>query len=257
MGPIFSSDLVKLKRSWFWGIVLFFPAVLVGGATLLLLLNADIKQEISEGRSENIWGVMWMITFYGNYFMIHLSATILCSYIANLEHQARSWKLIFSMPISKLQYYWTRYMWISFGMLLSGLFLMVGMCLIGFLFGGGDTFNASRIFYFTMLPYLTSFALIGLQLWMSMVLHNQVIPIIMGGVGVILGLFLIQLPGVTQYLPWVLPYQVTFSDENIITNFSSIVNSPDFQWEWIWISIGMGLFFTIIGSIHFSNREVD
>ncbi|EEM14532.1 MULTISPECIES: ABC transporter permease [Bacillus] len=258
MGPIFSSDLVKIKRSWFWGLVLFFPAVLVGGVTLLLLLNAgDIQQEVSEGRSYNIWGTIWMITFYGNYFIIHLSVTILCSYIANLEHQARSWKLIFSMPISKTQYYWTRYMWICFGVLLSGLFLMVAMCLSGFLFGGSATFNASRIFYFTMFPYLTSFALIGLQLWMSMVLNNQAIPMMMGGVGIALGLFLIQLPGITQYLPWVLPYQITFSNENIITDFSSIVNSPDYQWEWVWISVGMGLFFTIIGSIHFSSREVD
>ena len=226
MGPIFSSDLVKIKRSWFWGLVLFFPAVLVGGVTLLLLLNAgDIQQGVSEGRSYNIWGTIWMITFYGNYFIIHLSVTILCSYIANLEHQARSWKLIFSMPISKTQYYWTRYMWICFGVLFSGLFLMGAMCLSGFLFGGSATFNASRIFYFTMFPYLTSFALIGLQLWMSMVLNNQAIPMMMGGVGIALGLFLIQLPGVTQYLPWVLPYQVTFSNENIITDFSSIVNS--------------------------------
>lgn len=58
-----------------------------------------------------------------------------------------------------------------------------------------------------------------------MVLNNQAIPMMMGGVGIALGLFLIQLPGVTQYLPWVLPYQVTFSNENIITDFSSIVNS--------------------------------
>ena len=126
-----------------------FPCCISRRVTLLLLLNAgDIQQEVSEGRSYNIWGTIWMITFYGNYFIIHLSVTILCSYIANLEHQARSWKLIFSMPISKTQYYWTRYMWICFGVLFSGLFLMGAMCLSGFLFGGSATFNASRIFLF-------------------------------------------------------------------------------------------------------------
>ncbi|TCN18923.1 ABC transporter permease [Mesobacillus foraminis] len=258
MRPILSSDFVKMKRSWFWGIVLLFPAVLIGGTLLLLLLNAgDIRQEVSEGRSYNIWGTMWMITYYSNFFIIHLSAAILCSYIANLEHQARSWKLIFSMPISKLSYYWTRYLWVSMGVLLSGIILMTGLWISGYLFGGSDTLNPSRLFYFTLFPYFTSFALIGIQLWMSMVLNSQAIPLIMGGVGIALGLFLIQLPGVTQYLPWVLPYQITLSNENIITDFSSIVNAPHFNWEWVWFSIGIGLLLNIVGSIHFASREVD
>lgn len=257
MSPIFSSDLIKVQRSKFWGIVIIFPFMILAGITLLLILNLqDIQQDVLQGKSYSIWGAMWMVTYYSNFVMIHLFATILTSFLANMEHQANAWKLLFSMPISRVKFYWTRYFWIISGVSLSGLFLMLGLWLIGVMFGGGETLNWSRLFYFTMFPYLSSFALIGFQLWLSMNMKNQSIPIIMGSLGIVVGLFMFPLPGIPQYLPWVIPYQITFSDENIILNFAQIVNAPNIQWEWVGISLIVSFILVGFGSYQFARKEV-
>lgn len=258
MGAIFSSDLLKMKCSWFWGIVLLFPLILLVVNTILMLLNIDeIQRDVIQGKSYSIWGAMWMITYYSNFVIIHFFVTILTSFIANIEHQSKSWKLLFSMPISRVKFYWTRYLWAIFGVILSALFLMLGLWGMGIMFGGGETLNWSRLFYFTMFPYLSSFALIGFQLLLSINIKNQSVSIIAGGLGIIVGLFLLQLPGIPQYLPWVIPYQITLSDENIISNFSNIMITPKFQWEWIGISLIIGLILAFLGSLYFANKDVN
>lgn len=257
MNSIIFSDFIKMKHSRFLGIAILFPFILIAGIALLLIFNLqDIKQDIFQGKSYSIWGSMWMITYYSNFVMIHLSVTILTSFLANMEHQANAFNFLFSMPISRLKFYWSRYFWIVIGVTISGLFLMLGCWLIGFMFDGGETLNWSRLFHFTMFPYLSSFALIGFQLWMSMNMKNQSMPIIVGGVGIVAGLFMLTLPGITQYFPWVIPYQIIFSKENTISNFSHIVNSPKFHWEWITISLILGFILVGLGSLQFARKEM-
>ncbi len=258
MKSIFSSDLMKMKRSSFWGIVILLPLILLVGNTILLLLNiAEIRNDVIQGKSYNIWGAMWMVTYYSYFVMIHLSVTILTSFIANIEHQAKSWKLLFSIPLSRVMFYWTRYFWAVSGVFLSALFLMLGLWAIGIMFGGGETLNWPRLFHFTMFPYLSTFALIGFQLWLSMTIKNQAVSIITGGLGIVSGLYMLQLTGIPQYLPWVIPYQISFSDENIILNITNIMNTPEFHWEWVGISLIVGLILVFFGSFHFANQEVN
>ncbi|MGG3928200.1 ABC transporter permease [Metabacillus fastidiosus] len=258
MKSIFLSDLIKMKRSRFWEIVILLPLILLVGNTMLMLFNiTEIQRDVTQGKSYSIWGAMWMVTYYCNFVMIHLSVTILTSFIANIEHQAKSWKLLFSIPISRVKFYWSRYLWAILGVTLSALFLMLGLWAIGIMFGGGETLNWSRLFHFTMFPYLSSFALVGFQLWLSMNIKNQAVSIITGGLGIVAGLSMLQLTDIPQYLPWVLPYQITFSDENIILNFANIMNTPEFQWQWVGISFILGLIIVFFGSLHFSNKEVN
>lgn len=257
MNPICSSDLIKLHRSKFWGIVILFPFIILAVTSFLLLINIhDVREDVLQGKSYSIWGAMWMVTYYSNFVMIHLFVSILTSFFANVEHQANAWKHLFSLPISRMTFYWTRYLWLICGLLLSGLFLMLGLWLIGVLFGGGETLNWSRLFYFSMFPYLGSFALMGFQLWLSMNIKNQTIPIITGGLGIVIGLFMLPLPGISQYLPWIIPYQITLSNENIITHFADIVNSPNIPWKWVGISLFTSIIFVGLGSLQFARKEV-
>ncbi|MEI3600175.1 MULTISPECIES: ABC transporter permease [Bacillaceae] len=257
MGPIFYSDLIKVQRSMFWGIVILFPFILLAGVTLLLILNfQNIQQDVYQGKSYSIWGSMWMVTYYSNFVMIHLFVTVLTSFLANVEHQANAFNLIFSMPISRVKFYWVRYFWIISGVILSSLFLMLGFWLIGMMFGGGDSLDWSRLFHFTMFPYLSSFSFISFQLWISMNIKNQSIPVIIGGLGIVAGLFMLPSPGIAKYFPWVIPYQITLSEENIITDFSHIVKPPIFHWEWIGISLIVGFILVSLGALQFARKEM-
>lgn len=250
MNAILSFDRIKMRRSRYWGLVILFPLLLMVGVTGLLLANVDDIQDGTE-----IWGTMWMICYYMNYVAIHLFVALLSALLANMEHQTNTWKMIFSTSVSKWKFYWAKVLWLTLGLLISGLILMVGFGVIGFAFGGGATFNPVRLFSFTLYPYLTAYALMGIQLWLSMVLENQSVPIVVGGVGIIVGLYGIQGSGLLQVLPWVIPYQVLFHPDNVLLEFSDIVQTPQLDWNWVLLSIMMGLLFFVLGSVHFSLKE--
>ncbi|MBA4493605.1 ABC transporter permease [Paenactinomyces guangxiensis] len=174
-----------------------------------------------------------------------------------MEHQSNTWKLIFSMPVSKLQFYWSKCLWLVTGTLLSGIVLMAGFYQAGVILGASDSLNWMRLFSYTAYPYLGSFALMGVQLWLSMVVKNQSVSIIAGGAGALAGLYFIQVPGWPQYTPWAIPYQLNFARDNIINDFASISQSPHLEWHWVGISALMGLLLFLLGSVHFARKETE
>lgn len=250
MNAILSFDRIKMRRSGYWGVVLLFPTLLIIGNFLFLLLNMD---RINDGTK--VWGILWFTSYYIDYVAIHLVIALLAAILANMEHQTNTWKLIFSAPVSKGMFYWVKVLWLILGVLTSGLILMVGFGIVGFIFGGAEAFNPVRLFSFTLYPFLTGFALMGVQLWLSMVMKNQSVPIVAGGVGVIVGLYGGQIPGILEYLPWVIPYQILFHPDNLLLDFSYITETPQLEWSWVFLSLLMGLLFFVLGSVHFSIKE--
>ncbi|MBT2486192.1 MULTISPECIES: ABC transporter permease [unclassified Microbacterium] len=90
-----SAELVKLKRSLAWPIVLLLPIVLVlaGAATQL----ADGRQP------ENGWDTVWLqsVGFYG-LFPLAIGIAIFGSLVWRVEHRGSNWNALMSGPTSSL-----------------------------------------------------------------------------------------------------------------------------------------------------------
>ncbi|SFJ59437.1 ABC transporter permease [Thermoflavimicrobium dichotomicum] len=258
MDAILSSDLVKMRRAWFWRLVFLFPLTIITLDLGLILFNwGEVQADLAKGNHYLIWGTMWMITYYSDFFGIHLLVTLLATVLANMEHQSHAWKLIFSMPVSRMQLFWTKCLWLVVGVLTSRIVLMLGFCVVGFLLGAQDSLNWTRLFSFTLFPALASFALMGVQLWLSMVMKNQSVPIVVGGVGAIVGIYALNLPGILDHNPWSLPFQILFNGLNLVNDFSYITMDPVLEWKWVGISLVMGLILFLLGSFHFANKDVE
>lgn len=91
-----SAELVKLKRSLAWPIVVFLPIVLVlaGAAT-----------QLADGRTpENGWHTVWLqsVGFYG-LFPLAIGIAILGSLVWRPEHRGSNWNALMSGPVSSLR----------------------------------------------------------------------------------------------------------------------------------------------------------
>lgn len=91
-----SAELIKLKRSLAWPIVVLLPVVLVlaGAATQL----ADGR------RPENGWHTVWLqsVGFYG-LFPLAIGIAILGSLVWRVEHRGSNWNALMSGPTSSLR----------------------------------------------------------------------------------------------------------------------------------------------------------
>lgn len=91
-----SAELVKLKRSLAWPIVVLLPIVLVlaGAAT-----------QLADGRApENGWHTVWLqsVGFYG-LFPLAIVIAILGSLVWRVEHRGSNWNALMSGPNSSLR----------------------------------------------------------------------------------------------------------------------------------------------------------
>ncbi|SDW76842.1 hypothetical protein SAMN05444487_10649 [Marininema mesophilum] len=258
MDSILSSDLIKMRRAWFWRLVILFPLFIITLELGLMLMNWDqVQSELAHGKGYMIWSSMWTITYYSDFVGIHLLVTLLATILANMEHQARTWKLILSMPVSRVQLYLTKCFWLIVGVLTSRILLMLAYVIIGIAMGAQDSLNWNRLFSFTVFPVLAAFALMGVQLWLSMVMKNQAVSIVAGGIGAIIGIYGLNLSGGLEYNPWSLPFHILFNGLNMMTEPSYITMDPTLEWNWVFISIGMSVVLFVAGAFHLANKEVD
>ncbi|MGJ3509836.1 ABC transporter permease [Enemella sp. A6] len=95
MGAL-TSEIIKLKRSLAWPVVVFLPMVLVlaGAATRL----AD------GSRPPNGWHTVWLqsVGFYG-LFPLAIGVAILGSLVWRVEHHGSNWNALMSGPVGSLR----------------------------------------------------------------------------------------------------------------------------------------------------------
>lgn len=91
-----SSELIKLKRSLAWSIVVFLPIVLV--------LAGAATQLAAGRRPDNGWHTVWLqsVGFYG-LFPLAIGVAILGSLVWRPEHRGSNWNALMSGPVSSLR----------------------------------------------------------------------------------------------------------------------------------------------------------
>lgn len=93
---VFLAELVKLKRSLSWAVIVLLPIVMVATGSVMTLI---------EGRGlEDGWHTLWMrsIVFYG-LFPLAVGIAILASLIWRAEHRGSNWNALMAGPTSSLR----------------------------------------------------------------------------------------------------------------------------------------------------------
>ncbi|MEW5553108.1 ABC transporter permease [Peribacillus frigoritolerans] len=251
MKKILWADQIKLKRSSLFIVVLLVPLLILAYE----LVNLTYRVEYVEIQAEMFHaGSMWMYLLYDNSLLFGLgfplAATLAASIIANIEHQANGWKQTLSLPISRVQIYLSKFVWLVVSLFLSLTIFLVGMVLLGKMLGFDGSLPWVLLLGDCYGMLITVLPILAFQLWLSMNFKNQAFSILIGSVSAMMGLFLAA-SQTTRWFPLAYPSQ----SSTVILQYEGIAYNPDFS-AFLVISLLVGAIILFIGSIHFAKRDV-
>ncbi|MBN2908795.1 ABC transporter permease [Polycladomyces sp. WAk] len=230
------SDARKIKGTWIPWLLLIAPFAFCGIQVVNYLTRLELLQPLG-----------WMgLMAWTNYFWpvtLILGITILASMLSGLEHDAKAWKLILSLPINRLTPFFSKFLLLFYSLTIFVCLTFVGLVIVGNVFDLGPThwsLVARQMFY----PFFASMPVMVLQLWLSMIIRNQAIPLTVGIVGATLSLFLAYSPPlVLKLFPWA------------YVPLASPVNEGSYV-QWPLVGTMLGFLLLIAGGLHFSKREI-
>lgn len=233
---LLAAERLKMKGTWI-PILLFLGPL---GLIIAMMVDFGLRKEYLLQQNTDNWTVLMGEVSMLLPLMLLLGATLLASLLAEMEHQASAWKHTLSLPLSRLKIYGSK------GIQLIGLLIIVAVLMVltfaflWFWIDLGKPVPWNQFLQAGFYPVLAVLPVAMLQLWLSIIIRNQALPIF---IGVVCSLF----GGIhTKWLPWAYPM-------NAIPIDSLEKNNPAF---WVPVGIGLGLLFLILGALDFSQREV-
>jgi hypothetical protein len=200
------TELSKSKRTSIWIVTLITPSAVIIFSLVNLLLRKDYHvRKIAET------GIDWWTYLFNSssgllILALPLGITMICSVITSMEHRAKAWKQLFALPISREKLFISKFL-LATGFTLFSIFLVgIGYLLLGFGLGFVEPLPKWLLIKQCFYPFLASFPIIVVQLWLSTAIPNQAFAIIVGTVTSIGAIFLLvtDLPLLT-WLPWTYP----------------------------------------------------
>lgn len=249
-----SAEILKLKRSIAWKMVMLAPLAVVL-LTLFMTASAPFST-LRQGGSTHHWNALAKLNlqFWG-FLMMPLYITLQTAVLAGLDHTANQWKAVFARPIPR----WTVYV----AKLLIAAIMTVAASAI--LFGGilltGPVLNhlippdfrfASPVpirGIFTRVAQMTGLAFLALtiQHWVSLRWRPFSVAVGFGIVATITTVAMVLSAGPTgswpEYYPWALPLLVLANHPH---NISAV----------LWIGAVLGIIASLAGCVDFCRREV-
>ncbi|MFY0804746.1 ABC transporter permease [Peribacillus frigoritolerans] len=247
-----ASEKLKLKRTLLIPISYIYPVAVI----LLSLLIVGLQKDNLAANHNNMWESMVVVVHYLYMFTIPLAITVVTSNLINLEHQTNSWKLLYSLPVNRSSYYFSKLFYILFLCSTSAVIVFIGLIVIGKVlnFGGGIPFLL--LLKESFFPLIGALPIITFQLWLSLKFSNQVFPI---GIGVFSAVcvFFLQINKTTSLIFWAYPAMMS-PVKQIIENGSltQIVVNNDLS-LYMLLSFSFGLVFMLIGLVHCTKKQVN
>jgi len=250
MVGVFKAELLKIKSSSFFWILILFGIGLSVFTLLMYLLGPEAYVSIGE----NPWGAYLNQNL--NYFSLivyPLAIIVVSSMVINLEHKSDSWKMLLTLPNLRWQ--------IFTGKLLIILFLSLTISVLFqasiFLFSIPINWIHPEVEFFYYEPEVGNFllenlklvisclAIIGFQFFLSLLFKNQIIPVAIGMILLISG-FLLGMTSPNLAINFPYSYSMMYKNFGMSSYFDtqSIVGIP---WKstcmFLIISIGSYLLF--------------
>lgn len=236
MRQVLASDFLKIRKKMIWFLVVLGPFGVVGLQAVNFFLRYDYLIALYEA---DLWGGLIENVHYLAIPTLLIGMTIIASMIASIEHQTNSWKVTIALPISKTAVFASKIVLILLLMICSC--ILLGMATIGL--GLALRFEAAAIPFGSLLqlmlgPLFAAVPFMALQMWLSVTIRNQAVPLTIGILGTVVSLFAIQLG---DWLPLKWPYLINQWNEPMYSVASGLI---------------LGLLLYIIGTLHFVRKDV-
>ncbi|MED3571170.1 ABC transporter permease [Cytobacillus praedii] len=214
MLSILASDFIKIRRKLIWFLIFLAPF----GVVALQAVNFGLRYDyLTKVHEKDLWAGLIGEAGYLAIPALMLGLTLIASMISNIEHQTNAWKQLLALPVSKLRVFTGKFLLTALLLFVSSTFLLLGIIVLGFFLKFGTDVPLLSLLKMAYFPYLAAMPFIALQIWLSITMKNQAIPLVIGIVGTILSLMSFRFP---DWMPWKWPsltngwndplYSVTF-----------------------------------------------
>lgn len=192
----FASDFIKIKRKMIWFLIFLGPF----GVIALEAVNFGLRYDYLTKRYEaDLWGGLVGEASYLAIPALMLGLTIITSMIASIEHQTNAWKQLLALPISKFSVFTGKFLLATVLLFISSTLLFVGIIILGLFLKFGLEIPFLTMLKMVYLPYFAAMPFIAFQIWLSITVKNQAIPLTIGIVSTILSLTAFNFP---NWFPW-------------------------------------------------------
>lgn len=196
------SDWIKFQHTWILALVLLGP---IGVVSL-----TGVHYAVSFGEMAQVGVNDWPALIQNiNFLLIPaliLGLTLLASLMTGMEHQGNTWKQLLALPVSRFKIYASKFIWLVLYLVLSSVLALIGTVILGYLLGfSHQPIPWHKVIQEGFAPYLGSYALMALQLLLSVLFANQSYAISVGIIGVIVSFAKVVGHLVPNWIPWVYP----------------------------------------------------
>lgn len=145
-------------------------------------LNFGLRYDYLRGQyREDLWGGLLSEIVPFVPIALYLGGTLICSLIANVEHQTSSWKQLLALPVSRTAVFIAKLLLCLLLLIVSCLLLSAGTVVLGLLLGfGAQPIPLADILRMGFAAYAGAMPVIALQLWLSLSSRNQTLPVSLG-----------------------------------------------------------------------------
>ena len=239
------SELLKLKRKKLFLIVFLIQAL------ALFWLFAIVSQEKKEFL--NWESLLPRLSMINALFLPIMIATI-ASRIIDFENKGNTWKLLCAISISRKLVYITKIIFSLFFLVYASMISISVIIVIGKFFNFASQIPVILLLKYGCFTIIGCIPIVILQLWISLVVKNQVFALMAGVIGSFLG-YVGQMLSWKTWIIWTYssltnPISWAFSNGKIVffQNQGVMMN--------LLLSLGVSLLFIILSTIHFSQKDI-
>ncbi|BCB36108.1 ABC transporter permease [Bacillus cereus] len=239
------SELLKLKRKKLFLIVFLIQAL------ALFWLFAIVSQEKKEFLNwESLLSRLSMI----NALFLPIMIATIASRIIDFENKGNTWKLLCAISISRKLVYITKIIFSLFFLVYASMISISVIIVIGKFFNFASQIPVILLLKYGCFTIIGCIPMVILQLWISLVVKNQVFALMAGVIGSFLG-YAGQMLSWKTWIIWTYssltnPISWAFSNGKIVffPNQGVMMN--------LLLSLGVSLLFIILSTIHFSQKDI-
>ena len=239
-----SAEIYKFRRTFTLWMLILAPAFIP--AINLIIFWSKGHEVIKEG--QNPWDLLIQFSIDPGNFLFPFFVMIVALFVNSIEHNANTWKLIYTQPLSRVTVYLSKMkvyiVMILFSLMLFGAFtVLVGHIIhavrpeLGF----DQTFDKSILFSACFKIFLCSIGYASIQFAISQKWKNLILPLGVGLGGFISFMIVVQGWEYAHYHPY--GYQ--------ILGLGGLHNPDAGLWDdlsFVWRSLGVGaVIFTLSG----------
>jgi lantibiotic transport system permease protein len=232
---VLAAEFIKIKRKAIWFLVFLGPL----GVIALQAANFGLRYDyfVSQYQAE-LWDALLQNIHYLGVPATLFGITVLTSMIAGIEHQMNSWKQVLALPVSRFSIYTAKFILNTFLLLVSCSLLAMGSIGLGIALRFGTDFSLADVLQISFYPFFAGLPILALQLWLSITMKNQAIPLTVGIVGTIVSLFAAMLPD------WV------------IWKWPLLINSANIPEYSVIAGVSLGILLLACSTFDFIRRDV-